>query len=117
MDSCKEGKQKQKYENECKVLRQKLNVLETEIKELKNLNTSLQEQCKQHEKLHLSTKEILEEQAKANKDLEVLSSKYSAKIEDLKKEIEHEKKLTEELQTRNQKSNMQKNLSEQVDVN
>lgn len=116
MDSCKEGKQRQKYENECIVLRQKLAILEEELKEHKNHSTALEEQCKRHEKLHQSNKETLEEQAKANRDLELLAAKCSAKVEDLKKEIEVEKKLTEELQVKNQKINLQKSHAEQVDV-
>lgn len=116
MGSCKENRQRVRCENECKLLAQRIDSLEQEVQEQKNYTETLEQQLKACEELQKTTKATLEEQTRLNKESEILCNKYLAKIEDLKKELDEEKKLAEEWETKHLRNNAQSNFPSQVDV-
>ncbi len=116
MDTCKESKLRAQCEEERNVARQKIVLLEKEAKEHQAYRTALEDHCKKLEDSQGALKAASEEQVKTVKELKITCEKHLATVADLKKEIEAEKKLAEEWKTQCAKNEVQKGMSDQVEV-
>ena len=116
MDSCKESKLRAQCEEERNQARLKVVLLEKEIKEHFAYSSATEKQCKDIDENQKTIKTKYEQQLSEGSELKIVAEKYLAKIEDLKKEVEAEKKLTEDWKSRFTKSEAQKGMSDQVDV-
>jgi len=116
MDSCKESKLRAQSEEERNLIKQKVILQEKEISELKTAKQNIEEFCRKLEGEQVASKFNFEEQMNNFKELRAVCEKHLAKIEDLKKEIESEKKLAEEWQSRALKSESQKPNQDSAEV-
>ena len=116
MEACRENKNRLKLEDEKTVSRQKIAMLEKELKEQFSCRTRIEELCRKEGELRASLTSEIEEKAKVVKELKTMDQRGTAKLEDLKNEVEHEKKLTEEWKERCIKNERQKSITDQVDV-
>ena len=116
MDACKENKLRVQCEDERNLARQKIVMLEKEIKEQAIYRSTLEEQKKMTEEAETILKTRVDERTKDLQELRAQCQKSLARTDELRREVEHEKKLTEECQLRCTKGNVQKGPSEQVEV-
>lgn len=109
MDSYREGKLRAQAEEERNQGRQRIATLECELREQSGLRTKLEEVQK-------VLRSEIDEQTKTIKELKETCQRGAEKAVDLRREIEHEKQLTEEWKVRCVKSEGQKSMSDQVEV-
>ena len=116
MDTYKESKTRAQFEEERNMAQQKVAHLEKQIKDQFTYSAGIEDQYKKGKEIQTTLNNEIEEKTKAIKEFKNMYQRNATKIDDLKLELEAEKKLTEEWKARCIKSEVQRSMSDQVEV-